>query len=103
MNDSRYGKTGRAPVLRQIDAEAHAILRAENQIHDAEKRIAALEALLKYCECPRCGAELEGGIQAAQELADAAKLIDRTEVPCAFCDTEDQTKAMEQALERVGG
>jgi hypothetical protein len=103
MNNSKYGNTGRAPVLRHIDAEVLVIAAAEVAISKANERILALEVLLRFCECPKCGAELEGGVMAADELADAVKLVGRQDVPCAFCDTPEQKAAMEKALEMVGG
>lgn len=101
MAEKWFAKDGRGPVLKQIEAETHAITRAENLIYEAEQRIKALEALLRYCECQKCGAELSGGIAAAREMAEAAKLAGREDAPCIFCDTTEQTKAMESALERV--
>lgn len=98
---SSYKDTGRRPLLDEISRENDAINRLEGLIHAHSRRIDALEALLKFSECPKCGAELEGGIRAAEEMAEAAKLIGRTDVPCAFCDTPEQHEAMAKALDQV--
>jgi len=101
MAEKWFAKDGRGPVLKEIAHENEAINRLHGEISARERRIDALEALLRYCECQKCGAELEGGIQAAQELADAAKSIGRADAPCVFCDSPEQTAAMEKALEVV--
>ena len=101
MAEKWFAKDGRGPVLREIAHENDEINRLQGEISARERRIDRLDALLRYCECPKCGAELVGGIQAAQEAADAAKLVGRTDVPCAFCDTPEQAEAMVKALDVV--
>jgi hypothetical protein len=88
-----------------IARDIAAITRA-NEIHyeliaKGEDKIRQLTKLLFYCTCPKCGAELAGGSVDAKEFMEAAKSIGRDDAPCAFCDTPEQKKAMEEALELV--
>lgn len=101
MAEQWFAKDGRGPVLKEIAHENEAINRLHSEIGTRERRIDRLEALLRYCECQKCGAELSGGIRAAEEMAEACKLIGRTDAPCVFCDSPEQTAAMEKALEAV--
>lgn len=94
-------KTGRTPILEEISHESQEIGRLEGEIASRNRRIERLEALLRYCECPKCGAELVGGIRAADETAEACKLIGRLDVPCAFCDTPEQQEAFSKVLDEV--
>ena len=101
MAERWFAKDGRGPVLKEIAHESDAIMRLENEVHDRLRRIERLEALLRYCECPKCGAELDGGIRDAEQLAEAAKLVGRPDVPCAFCDTPEQQEAFAKAMDMV--
>jgi hypothetical protein len=101
MAERWFAKDGRGPVLREIAHESDEINRLEGEIAARGRRIERLEALLRYCECPKCGAELDGGIRAAEEIAQAAKLVNRLDVPCAFCDTPDQQEAFAKAMDMV--
>ncbi len=101
MSQTSAVRSGRGPLLEEIDYEAKAIGALHGKITARERRIEALEALLRFCECPKCGAELVGGIQAAEECAEAAKSIGRTDSPCSFCDTPEQSEAFAKALELV--
>jgi hypothetical protein len=94
-------KTGRKPILDEIAHENREINRLDGEISARSRRIDRLEALLRYCECPKCGAELNGGIMAAEEVAEAAKLIGRLDVPCAFCDTPEEQEAFAKAMDMV--
>lgn len=71
------------------------------EISASERSVVALTVLLRFCECQKCGAELEGGVQAAEEMAAAAKIVGRLDVPCAFCDTPEQQEAFSKALDQV--
>jgi hypothetical protein len=101
MAEKWFAKDGRGPVLKEIAHESDAIMRLENEIYDRNRRIERLEALLRYCECPKCGAELDGGVRDAEQIAEAAKLAGRIDVPCAFCDTPEQQEVIAQAMDRV--
>ena len=85
----------------EIASAQRSIEEAHSQIHRAESRIEELTKLSRYGDCPKCGAELEGGVETAREVMQAAKSIGREDVPCAFCDTPEQREAFEKALERV--
>ena len=92
----------------QLKHEIAAAQRRLNDYYDRirleEERIEALEKLLRYCVCPKCGAELQdttGSTQNAVDMMEAAEEAGRKDVPCAFCDTPEQRSAHEGALDRV--
>lgn len=78
-----------------------AIVQHEEAIRREEDRLAYYEKLLKYAECPKCEGELVGGVQDAVDEMEAAESIGRKDVPCAFCDTQEQQEAMAKALDLV--
>lgn len=96
-----YRTTGRRPILDEIDRVNGQIGELEKEIRSHERQVSLLQALLRFSECPKCGAEREGGVRAAEEMAQVAKLVGRADVPCSFCDTAEQKEAVEKALERI--
>lgn len=95
------GQMAKDEIQKALDSSVKAIVRHEEAIRKEEDRQVDLEKLLRYCECKKCGAELTGGIQDARDVYEACKLIRRQDVPCAVCDTNEQSKAMAKALELV--
>lgn len=67
-----------------ISGLERAIEEAYREVRRKEERLEDLRSLLHYCTCPKCGAELQGGIDTAADARDEA--IRLGHIPCAFCD-----------------
>lgn len=102
MADLKYAPAEAGVAVRKaLDDLQESIERAHDDIRSMEQRSRMLVEYLRFCECPRCGAELTGNAGDARQHCEAAALIGREDVPCAFCDTEEQRTAFLDALDRT--